>query len=77
MAVTGPLEGLDPKALRLLKEVAQWKWHPGIYGFVNEFGIPNPKQVTRAELVEHHLFGGASPADREAGIQWLKERLEL
>jgi hypothetical protein len=77
MAIVGPLQGLDPEALRLIKEVAGWKWHPGVYGFVDAFVVPIANQVTRAELVEHHLFDEAKPADRAAGIQWLKERLKI
>jgi hypothetical protein len=73
--IKGPLDGLNAEALRLIKEVAQWKWHPGAYGFVDQFGVADPKRITRAELVERHLYDDASPADRAAGIAWLRERL--
>lgn len=75
--IQGPLAGLSPEALRLIKEVARWRWHPGIYGFVNEFGIPNQKKIARAELAEHRLFGPASQAECARGIAWLTARLGL
>ncbi len=74
--IQGPLDGLDVEALCLIKEQAKWKWHPGIYGFVNEFGNPDQKAITRAELVRHHLFGPTSEAERAAGLAWLTERLQ-
>ena len=75
--IKGPLDGLDTEALRLIKDVAKWKWHPGVYGFVNEFAVADQKRITRAELVEHHLFDPASQPDRAAGIAWLRERLAI
>lgn len=75
--IKGPLDELDAGALRLIKEVAKWKWHPGVYGFVNEFAIPDQKHITRAELADHQLFEPASQTERDAGIVWLTERLEL
>jgi hypothetical protein len=75
--IQGPLAGLSQEALRLIKEVARWRWHPGTYGFVNEFGIPNQKKITRAELAEHCLFGPASQAECARGIAWLSARLGL
>src|SRR5579871_5344141 len=73
--IQGPLHGLSAEALRLIKEVAGWKWHPGIYGFVNDFALAGQEQITRAELAQHHLFGSACEAERAAGIAWLTERL--
>jgi hypothetical protein len=75
--IQGPLAGLSSEALRLIKEVAKWRWHPGIYGFVNQLGIPNQKQITRAELAEHRLFGPVSQAECARGIAWLTARLGL
>jgi hypothetical protein len=68
---------MDAAALRLIKDVAKWKWHPGIYGFVNDFAIPNQKHLTRAELVANGLFEPTSQPERAARIAWLTERLEV
>ena len=57
--------------------MARWKWYPGVYGFVNEFAIPNQKHISRAELAAHRLFEPASRAERAAGMAWLTERLEV
>lgn len=73
--MAGPLEDVDTQALRLLKEVAEWKWHPGVYGFVEKFAVEPLNQITREELVERGLTGSPAGEKRDAGLQWLRDRL--
>ncbi|MDP2651669.1 MAG: hypothetical protein Q8O94_00855 [bacterium] len=75
---------IDPEATRLLEE-ADWPWSDAEKAFV-EARAPQKEateqyrsrfkaKVTYEDLRDRGLVGSASRREREAGFEWLRERL--
>ena len=76
-------ESIDSEARQLLEE-ADWHWSG--HGFYEKGRDPEketteqyrshpPEQITYEELSDHGIAGQALTTDREAGLQWLRTRL--